>query len=91
MRFPSVPIVFCENRTLAQEWTYRFLGAAREHVRDDTAARRRALELVPAPAQLGPTTAQVRAWARRAGIEVPERGRLRPEVWVAYRTDHPEL
>lgn len=28
VRFPSVPIVFCENRALAQEWTYRFLGAA---------------------------------------------------------------
>jgi hypothetical protein len=23
-----VPIVFCETRPLAQEWTYRFLGAA---------------------------------------------------------------
>lgn len=28
VRFPNVPIVFCENRQLAQEWTYRFLGAA---------------------------------------------------------------
>jgi hypothetical protein len=25
---PLVPIVFCENRQLAQEWAYRFLGAA---------------------------------------------------------------
>jgi len=24
-----VPIAFCENRALAQEWAYRFLGAAR--------------------------------------------------------------
>jgi len=23
-----VPIVFCETRPLAEEWTYRFLGAA---------------------------------------------------------------
>jgi hypothetical protein len=23
-----VPIVFCENRQLAQEWAYRVLGAA---------------------------------------------------------------
>jgi len=29
VRYPNVPIVFCENRALAQEWTYRFLGAAR--------------------------------------------------------------
>jgi hypothetical protein len=28
VRYPSVPIVFCETRQLAQEWTYRFLGAA---------------------------------------------------------------
>jgi ERCC4 domain len=26
-RFPSVPIVFCETRPLAQEWAYRWLGA----------------------------------------------------------------
>lgn len=26
-RFPSVPIVFCETRPLAQEWVYRWLGA----------------------------------------------------------------
>lgn len=26
-RFPTVPIVFCETRPLAQEWTYRWLGA----------------------------------------------------------------
>ena len=30
-RFPSVPIVFAETRPLAQEWTYRFLGAALVH------------------------------------------------------------
>ena len=29
IRFPTVPIVFCETRKLAQEWTYRFLAAAR--------------------------------------------------------------
>ena len=26
-RFPSIPIVFCETRALAEEWTYRWLGA----------------------------------------------------------------
>jgi len=32
IRWPSVPIVFAENRSLAQEWTYRFLAAAiQEH------------------------------------------------------------
>ena len=28
VRYPSVPIVFCDNRALAEEWVYRFLGAA---------------------------------------------------------------
>ena len=31
-RFPAVPIVFCENRTLAQEWVYRWLGACRHEL-----------------------------------------------------------
>ncbi|MFP3915549.1 MAG: ERCC4 domain-containing protein [Actinomycetota bacterium] len=28
VRYPDVPIVFCDNRKFAEEWTYRFLGAA---------------------------------------------------------------
>jgi hypothetical protein len=28
VRYPTVPIVFCDTRPLAEEWTYRFLGAA---------------------------------------------------------------
>ena len=28
VRWPDVPIVFCENRKLAEEWTYRYLAAA---------------------------------------------------------------
>lgn len=28
VRYPGVPIVFCDTRALAEEWTYRFLGAA---------------------------------------------------------------
>lgn len=31
VRYPSVPIVFAETRKLAEEWTYRFLRAARAH------------------------------------------------------------
>ena len=44
-RFSSVPIVFAETRPLAQEWTYRFLGAALAHHDDDAAAT----ELAAAP------------------------------------------
>jgi len=40
VRWPSVPIVFAENRKLAQEWTFRFLGAAvREHLMGEEAHR----------------------------------------------------
>jgi hypothetical protein len=28
VRYPAVPIVFCDTRPLAEQWTYRFLGAA---------------------------------------------------------------
>jgi ERCC4 domain len=31
VRYPNVPIVFCDTRPLAEEWTYRFLGAALAH------------------------------------------------------------
>lgn len=91
IRYPSVPIVFCENRQLAQEWTYRFLGAAlAEHERTDgveafAATIPAARYEVPDPE---PTTADVRAWAREQGIDVPARGRLRPEIWDAFRAAH---
>ena len=28
VRYPAVPVVFCDTRPLAQEWAYRYLGAA---------------------------------------------------------------
>jgi ERCC4-type nuclease len=31
VRYPTVPIVFCETRPLTEEWTFRFLGAALAH------------------------------------------------------------
>ncbi len=46
VRYPNVPIVFCETRSLAQEWAYRFLGAAFAYAdeeldhRDEEAKRR---------------------------------------------------
>jgi len=87
VRFPSVPVIFAENRSLAQEWTFRLFGAALAGAADASAAERRFAELPTAgpvpPAEV--TTAQVRAWAREQGIPVPDRGRLRPEVWQAYR------
>jgi hypothetical protein len=48
VRFPSVPIVFCETRTLAAEWAYRFLGAALDELSSHPAADDRAARLPPA-------------------------------------------
>lgn len=86
-RFPTVPVIFTETRSLAQEWTFRFFGAALSRSEDESAAERRFAGLVGAGplAEPTPTTAQVRAWAREHGIPVPDRGRLRPEIWSAYR------
>ncbi|ESP99313.1 Modification methylase SalI [Streptomyces sp. GBA 94-10 4N24] len=39
--------------------------------------------------ETGPSTGDVRAWARKQGMELPDRGRLRPEVWDAWRRAHP--
>src|ERR687892_621311 len=32
VRYPCVPIVCCDTRALAEEWTFRFLGAALAHL-----------------------------------------------------------
>ena len=38
VRYPNVPIVFCETRSLAEEWTYRYLAAAVAWSTEDGAA-----------------------------------------------------
>jgi ERCC4 domain len=38
VRYPNVPIVFCETRRLAEEWTYRFLGAALAYADEEAEA-----------------------------------------------------
>jgi hypothetical protein len=90
VRWPNVPIVFCETRQLAEEWTYRYLAAAQAWAATEPAALTRAglsdSELDSAPAAPEPSTAEVRAWARAHGIDVPKRGRLRPETWEAWTT-----
>jgi hypothetical protein len=92
VRWPTLPIAFCDNRKLAEEWTYRYLAAARAWA----AGERPALDRIgtgddsttgglPEPA---PSTAEIRAWARVAGLAVSDRGRLRPEVHQAWREAH---
>lgn len=60
IRFPTVPIVFCDTRKLAQEWTYRFLAAARvglsEEMVGDLAVR--GLEAAPPLAPAPPAPAE---------------------------------
>jgi hypothetical protein len=41
IRFPQIPIMFCETRQLAMEWSYRFFGAALWHAAEDVAASHR--------------------------------------------------
>jgi hypothetical protein len=88
VRYAAVPIMFCETRALAQEWTYRFLAGAVAEQRRTTGADQLADQL-PSPRdslpQLEATTADVRAWARINGLVVSDRGRLRSEIWSAYR------
>lgn len=94
-RFPMVPIVFCDNRSLAQEWVYRWLGACRrEH---ELAGATAGLEdtfapggPLPEPTPPGPRrratgeAAEIRAWARDRGLAVPERGRVPGAVRRAW-------
>jgi hypothetical protein len=88
VRWPNVPIVFCETRSLAEEWTYRYLGAAHAWASTEEAAiqrigERSTLRPVPEP-QTGPSPAEIRDWARRNGIDVPDRGRIPTSIRRAW-------
>lgn len=84
--WPGVPLVFCETRKLAQEWVYRFLGAAHRAAEADAGglsaveALAGAPELDPPP----PTPAEIRAWARANGYAVSDRGRVSRTVLEAF-------
>jgi ERCC4-type nuclease len=88
VRWPNVPIVFLETRTMAEEWTYRFLAAGLAELAQQSVAM--AVELPEAGLipRREPTTADVREWAMEQGLNVSDRGRLRPEIWEAYRAAH---
>lgn len=98
VRWPSVPIVFTETRQLSEEWTYRYLAAAHSWAMTEQAMTARLTGEADSPdsptvspdepAPAGPSTSEVRAWARAGGLEVPAKGRLRPEVWQAWRDAH---
>jgi len=87
VRFPSVPIVFCETRQLAQEWTYRFFGAAVAHQGEllHGANIEQALPAAGPVPDAEPTLAEVRAWAIEHDLPVAATGRIRAEVLSAFR------
>lgn len=77
-RFPSVPIVFCETRTLAQEWLYRWFGACL-HERSLSSTQRSTVTALSTP-----SAAEIRTWALAQGIPVSDRGRVPTELRAAY-------
>jgi hypothetical protein len=93
------PVLFCETRPLAEEWTYRFLAAARAWAATEAASAGRLTPLAaptvgtaglaPAPGAPEPSTAEVQAWVRPTGLAVPGPGELRPKVWAAWRAAYP--
>lgn len=91
VRWPTIPIVFCETRKLAEEWTYRYLAAAFSWAEAERPALERMglddTQQAAGPASV-PSTAEVRAWARGGGWDVPDRGRLPAEVHRAWRAAH---
>ncbi len=97
VRWPNIPIVFCDTRSLAEEWTYRYLAAAHAWISTETAAIERIgdqpnLRPVP-PVQSVPSPAEIRDWARRNGIDIPDRGRIPASVRQAWvrSTSPPDL
>jgi hypothetical protein len=93
VRYLGVPIVYCESRKLAEEWTYRFLAAAYTWAREETPAVARICSdeldmLAGAPPVPVPSSAELRAWARAQGIEVSDRGRISHDVLAAWRSAH---
>ncbi len=90
VRWPNVPVFFAETRPLAEEWTFRFLGAALsesvagQRVEQRLADLAEAGELAPA----APTPAQIRLWAVTHGIDVSAKGRIPAPVLAAYTAAH---
>ena len=92
IRCPTVPIVFCDNRKLAEEWTYRYLAAAYTWAEQEPAIRDRiGVSDVPSagPAEPPPSTPQLRAWAQARGLPVSDRGRIKRKIVQAWHDAHP--
>ncbi len=93
VRWPNVPIVFCETRSLAEEWTFQFLGAAAVALAEERMSEA-AADGLPAAGPLpsrDPTVPEVRRWALDQGYPVSDRGRIRAEIHEDYRRAHEAL
>jgi hypothetical protein len=64
VHWPDVSIVFCDTRPPAEQWTYRYLAAARRWAADADSVPGGTPITGDAPAP-GHTTAGVRRWARQ--------------------------
>jgi hypothetical protein len=86
VRWPSVPIVFCETRKLAQEWTYRFLAASVRGVAEEVVGSGAVSALAPGGAlpPVEPTPAELRLWAAANGYTVSDKGRVPRAVREAF-------
>jgi hypothetical protein len=88
IRWPNIPIVFCETRSLAEEWTYRYLAAAHTRASTEPAAIQRIGEqptLRPVPERhSGPSPVEIRDWARQNGMDVSDRGRIPASIRHAW-------
>ena len=93
VRWPNVPIVFCETRSLAEEWTYRYLAAAYTWATEEAEAIRRTgdpePDSPPGETTTQPAPAAIRAWAQARGIDVPDRGRIPLAVRQAFEIANP--
>ena len=93
-QFPAVPIVFCETRPLAEEWTYRWLGACQYELELAAGTSTleesfsRAVEAYATAPPVQPKPAAIRNWAREAGLDVPDKGRIPVEVRAAWDAAH---
>ena len=93
IRYPNVPIVHCDSRKLAEEWTYRFLAAAHTWACDEPAAQARVARVASSepqsvlagPSAPPPSSAELRAWARANGMAVSDRGRVGRDVLSAWQ------
>jgi hypothetical protein len=93
VRWPNVPIVFCETRGLAEEWTYRYLAAAHSWAVGEPEVVKRIADPAPKLSRTEtatePMPAAIRAWAHARGIDVPGRGRIPLAVRQAFDIANP--